>query len=1124
MQLKKTLSIIVLFGAAFLSAQDLSLAGKLWKVSHPKKVQFETDKKSVRLENDARTWKMLDLDPNTKYVLTYYVKGENIANGKNQGALIAINAGGKWKRITSRFNNELETGTFDWKMASGIIDTSDFSDNRIRFELNLRGKGTVWFKDLKIVKKNSESESTDLSNALTIDPKLSGWTVSSIRNVAVDDQIKIGAQSVRLENGGRVWKTLNLEPNTQYELTFYIKGKDIENGKNQGARIAINAGKRWERITAQPKNNPDVGTFDWKKGSGIIDTGRFPNSRLRIELLLMGKGTVWYDELKITKKKIKSRDSISFYWAYADAVKSAALVPHGVFGFFKPGEPIKLQLLIDGKAKNYEYTLLVKDDTGKTVVKQEKKALTKEILLPAQPCGYYAAESIIYADGKKAYKIQGGFAVSPIPGKRDPFFQFGYGVIARLHDGYKRIGCGSISLKLDWLALKPDPIYYRHDADLFPRTKRIADYELANFKPYLESKAFKLTASLPTSLNRSVVRSTDELAAGYPMLNDRLIKTYLDYITYMQPKLKIKEWCIGQETPSNAKAKWKYVGTWSESMGNFVTLARMGSRLLRKLDPEIKIYAGTTSGVQIAKIEMGDILQDFDIYYINAYTGNWDLYGGGVDIPEIGQKKIYQRASELSVSLGKGKYIANEETGYSINYGAPFDSGLAWDQARLTARSMIISKASPVIHYQLYRPNDYWLPKDDSARHMATVWKSVKAGKKIHYVPLPGGAMFATIASELAFAKFAGEIISGNIYCYIFSKPDGSTVVALWNIDKEQPFDVKLPSVTRIVNLFGRDITKKPLSISPDPIYIVLQCPAADAVDFMQKAVSGNGPEFICSAFPGTIYVRSLMKETRDAEIRLSDGKTFKVKILPGKNNIFNLPVAAPCKLIAGSRMYDVPMEKIKIHKLKRISSMLEIRKGKPGLLHYPDHIRPLEALQPERNFFKTKDYNPNGHSVSAQYWTAYDDQNFYLVAEVDDPVHLQRHTGKDIWRDDCLQFVLSPEDYPPASILSSLEKKPSSEYNFGLALTPKGTQLVKFLGKDKGIKNYPAKVFRKGNTTVYEVAIPWNEVGGKAKRFGFIIFDNNNPVQDSAPYWLEFSPGIAHGEDSSKLAKLVYE
>ena len=89
----------------------------------------------------------------------------------------------------------------------------------------------------------------------------------------------------------------------------------------------------------------------------------------------------------------------SFRQAHTEKVKTAILAPQGVFGFFEPGEPVLLKLHIDGKATNYEYTLLIRDDTGNTVVRQEKRALTDTITLPAQPNGYYSAVCDIYAEG-----------------------------------------------------------------------------------------------------------------------------------------------------------------------------------------------------------------------------------------------------------------------------------------------------------------------------------------------------------------------------------------------------------------------------------------------------------------------------------------------------------------------------------------------------------------------------------------------------------------------------------------------------------------------------------------------------------------------------------------------------
>ena len=942
------------------------------------------------------------------------------------------------------------------------------------------------------------------------------WRISSPAAVRFEPE-----GQVRLENSSRAWRILDLKPETKYELCFSVKGENIEAGKNLGARIVLNSGKKWIRITSLPKNQPETGSFDWRQGKGIIDTSLFPDSRISLELNLTGKGIVRFGALSIRKSSSAAaagKNAPSFHKAHTDAIRSAALVPQGVFGFFAPGEAVKLALHIDGKAAKYEYTLNVKDDTGKTVFTQEKRPLSDAIGLPAQPRGYYVAESDLYADGKKAYTIQGGFAVAPLPGRRDPFFQFGYGVYPEMYDGYKRVGCGAITLKLPWV-VAPEKI------------KRMNDYLLNTaYKRILESRDFELKVHLGLSLPRKETRTAEELAAGYPLLNDRLIKQYLDLIAEMQPRLNIKEWFLGQETPSNARMQWKYAGTWSEAMANFVVLTRLGSRLLKKLDPEIRIYAGGNNVLEntddIERITMGDLVKDFDGYYIDAYTGNWNFTKGSVEIPEVDLMNFYRKASELSISLGKGKHIFNNESGYCISYGAPFDGEMAREQARFTARSIIITKAAPVRCYELHMPCIRVSHlRNDSEPHMATIWKTIPFGKKFHRIPLPGGAMYVTAATELAFAKFEAEIIGGSIYCYIFTKPDGSTLVTLWNIEKEQPFAVEFPvAASRILNMYGRDLTGKPLVIGPDPLYITVKAPAAQVAEVMKRAVAANSPEAVCTALPGTVFIRSLIRESRDGEIRFPGKAPVKVKLLPGRAAAFTMEVPGPGKLAIGSREYEIPMEKIPVHRLRRVSGLAEVRKGKPGVLRVPDHVRPLEALHPERCYFRSEGFNPNGHDVSAQYWTGYDDKNFYMAVEVDDPIHLQRYDGTEIWKDDSLQFVLSPADYPPSPMLPQSEKKPSSEYNFGLALTAKGVQLVKFLGKDAGVKDYPAKVFRKGNTTVYEVAIPWKAVGGRAKRFGFVIRDNNSPTHASAPYRLEYTPGIAGGIDSSKLAKVIYE
>ena len=99
----------------------------------------------------------------------------------------------------------------------------------------------------------------------------------------------------------------------------------------------------------------------------------------------------------------------------------------------------------------------------------------------------------------------------------------------------------------------------------------------------------------------------------------------------------------------------------------------------------------------------------------------------------------------------------------------------------------------------------------------------------------------------------------------------------------------------------------------------------------------------------------------------------------------------------------------------------------------------------------------------------------------------------------------------------------PLTSFNYGAALTEKGPVIVKYRGKDSGIKDLPINITRQNNITFYEICIPFKDLGGKPDRFGFVIFDNNYPTLRRAPYWLEHSGGIAGGEDESKLKNLLY-
>ena len=840
-------------------------------------------------------------------------------------------------------------------------------------------------------------------------------------------------------------------------------------------------------------------------------------------------GSAWASESKETAKAPEQK---YFRTQYSPAVTQVGVIPEGVFGFFDPGQEASFLLMADSKAKELEYEVSVKDDSGREVYRIPRRKLEDSFRVPGQPCGYYIIDTDIFAGGKKAYSMQSAFAVNKPLAKRDPFFQMGFGVFADLIPGYKRIGVGSLVLRMRSLGINNPKTLNR-------TLEECVEGFMAHQKPFLDDPDFVLTNYVPCTLE-AALRSKDEFKAGWPLISDRLLKLQMDYVRIIHERTKdrVREWVIGCEIPSNATggSKKTLCATWTEAMFNMMLRARMISRALKAVDPEIRIIVGGNNRQEftdsIERIVLSDLVNDFDEYAIDGYTGNWDMRKGKHPIPELKLMDFYKAASDLSFSLGKGKVIRNDETGYAINYGARYDRGLAVEQAALTARTIIITRYAPVSRFELHKPSDiHWFKEScqDDARNLTTIWKPFRfwPEKKFYHIPQPGGAMYATASAELSFVQSLEEVKNGNIYSYLFRKPDGSVLITLWNIAEKQQFRCSFPTDSTAVNMYGRSIPVEGLTIGKLPVYITVKMKPDEAVAMMKKAVLANTPEFQCLADGSRIFVRNFSDEPKVCRIQLPGLPDTEQTVVPDMVNVIEANVTGDGKLIApDGRTYRIPLKKTQVFSIARLKnkpvfdgsgSWLE---GLPSRdLNYPDDIRPQEALQPERCYFKT-DFNPDGHNISARYWGAYDDDYFYLAVKVDDPVHLQRKPPAEQWKDDSIQFILSHED--GTNCLLDPARSPKSEYNFGLALAPQGPRLMKFLGNDKGLKNYPANVTRNGNITFYEVAIPWNEVGGKAKRFGFVVANNDWPTMERAPYRLVFSDGVV-GQNDSKLNILRY-
>lgn len=963
------------------------------------------------------------------------------------------------------------------------------------------------------------------------DQNLTGWKKDNASNISFDTGVKIsGKSSLRLKDKAMIFRKFELEPDSVYELSFYVKGDQLSGKGNDGARIMVNGGKHWKRFTSDSKNLPERGSFDWKKGSGLIDTARM-GTTVKIYLAAASTGTVWYDGLNLIKTGVKEKDS-SFRKAYGNTVRCALLIPQGVFGFFEPGEKVTFKILLDSSEKELEFELKVKDESGKIVQALSRRKVEDQFTLDGQPCGYYVTDADFFSKGKKVYSVQSGFVSAKKIPRRDPFFQMGYGLLPNMVEAIRRIGVGTISLKLAWE--KPATI---------GTPERLWNWVNNNrCKPYLEAGGFEYSANLGTSLPKAL-RSPEEIKEGWPLINDKLLHHYRKYLELALSELKgkVHTWTLQQETPSNA---WmpKFVGTWTEAMANFVVLVRMGSRQIRKEIPDAKILIGGCSYqktiADIERITLTDLVKEFDGYVIDAYTGNWNLRLGEPTLPEAELMNFYREASALSESLGKGKTIRNEELGFSINYGAAFDRGLAVDQAQLTARQLIITKAGPVSGFELHMPTkDMIKDVSDQSDCLTTVWKPVVFNGKCYHIPLPGGAMYITAASQLAFVQSPHYFSRESFYSCVFTRPDGSVLLTLWNIHGEKDLKLNLPAKTRMINMYGRETMLEPgprtLRIGKAPIYLTMNYPAEKLAPEICRVLIENVPEFKGTGYAiskdkDRVFIRNLTSKTRTGEL----AGIGKVTLLPDRTASFTVKTSGLSCLFTSDngRKYEFQIDRKNTYAVNQIAGKVVLDgsgawlKGLPeGILKYPEDIRPKSALQPELSYFKTS-FNPNGHNISAKYWTAYDDRNFYIAAKVDDPVHLQRFAGQDLWRDDCLQVVFASEDAVPKELLNTAEQLLVSPLNFGIALNAKGPMAANLFAPKKGTGLISFNVTRKNGQTFYEAAFPFKELGGRPARFGFVIFDNNYVGRKTAPYWLEFSPGIAGGSDTSKLKLIQYK
>lgn len=189
----------------------------------------------------------------------------------------------------------------------------------------------------------------------------------------------------------------------------------------------------------------------------------------------------------------------------------------------------------------------------------------------------------------------------------------------------------------------------------------------------------------------------------------------------------------------------------------------------------------------------------------------------------------------------------------------------------------------------------------------------------------------------------------------------------------------------------------------------------------------------------------------------------------------------------------------------------------------------PVFAAEPDKIWNKSNEMklarsaNPETYNTSVRF--LWDDGYLYLLAEVNDPDHLQQYSGSDIWNGDGIQFAIEPGRMIGAQ----------GQLEIGFALNNKGTieqwcwsnSVSGYTGDLTG-KGFDAVIIRdnENEKTIYQIAMPWSFIGSNGNPpnensiTAFNVCVNNADTNVGRTYY-ELYGGIADNKNSSEFGLL---
>jgi len=607
-------------------------------------------------------------------------------------------------------------------------------------------------------------------------------------------------------------------------------------------------------------------------------------------------------------------------------------------------------------------------------------------------------------------------------------------------------------------------------------------------------------------------------------------------------------------------------------------LVKLVAPIVRKESPGIPIAGCNVSGQDqkagypFCRAVLSQVGSLFEVWAPHPYASPRTFGPGLAPLSPEDNRETEKHVDTLAVIRehgGKHRYWIGEK-GWEIQDVAPLFGKISLSFADYCARSLIIAKSVPGVEKY------FWFLQSQEFSRGAKY--PLFRGRPLQPMPAAVAYANVAFHLDHARPIESLQLAGGGIRICVFERPSTNTVIAAaWSVKTPFVLEAALPEGARAFDLYGRRVPTTRLEVTETPLFT--QAPAAKAgglLSAMKEARFQPTEPFdvVTAHLADTRTVRIGLRNNTSQVVRVTAqavGVSRATALLPNCEEAswleLSLPNACTDKRLwdglsysagAASRVRGTRARLSRASEDRRLETpshggparprtgpaklattgpgrsltvLLTPRVGKPVELNLPTNLLPVarkagivldarmedwrgipaivlnardKVLPPDEAGWLGPD------DLSVRISSAWDEKSLYLLVRVTDDTHFSTGRGH-FWKQDALQIALDMRN--DAATVPAFD---ANDREYGLLL--RGGRAHTFRSHPRGATfeaDFPAASTRLGSETVYEMALPWSDLGrkpapGMVFSLNVVAIDNDGA---GANYWMGLTPGIVEGK-----------